>query len=140
MRPDTTRPSGTSTLPRWQPEGGWAGRTRPATGDALWLKRRWAATRPSSAPACERVACPANGPKRPSAWPCSTACCTLDTRTPSGARNGQLSSPGKGGDSSQARAMQQRPAAEPDTVLLDFLSTTYVAAAGAGGWDRAARE
>jgi Family of unknown function (DUF5996) len=33
-----------------------------------------------------------------------------------------------------------RGAAEPDALLLDFLSTTYVAAAEAGGWDRAALE
>jgi hypothetical protein len=33
-----------------------------------------------------------------------------------------------------------RSAAEPDAVLLDFLSTTYVAAAETGGWDRAALE
>jgi hypothetical protein len=33
-----------------------------------------------------------------------------------------------------------RAAAEPDALLLDFLSTTYSAAAEAGGWDRAALE
>jgi hypothetical protein len=33
-----------------------------------------------------------------------------------------------------------RNAADPDAVLLDFLSTTYAAAAEAGGWDRAALE
>jgi hypothetical protein len=33
-----------------------------------------------------------------------------------------------------------RAAANPDALLLDFLSTTYVAAAEAGGWDRAALE
>src|SRR5438874_1185276 len=33
-----------------------------------------------------------------------------------------------------------RGAAEPDALLLDFLSTTYAAAAEAGGWDRAALE
>jgi uncharacterized protein DUF5996 len=33
-----------------------------------------------------------------------------------------------------------RGAAEPDALLLDFLSTTYAAAADAGGWDRAALE
>jgi len=31
-------------------------------------------------------------------------------------------------------------AAQPDALLLDFLSTTYAAAAEAGGWDRAALE
>jgi Family of unknown function (DUF5996) len=31
-------------------------------------------------------------------------------------------------------------AGEPDALLLDFLSTTYAAAADAGGWDRAALE
>ena len=31
-------------------------------------------------------------------------------------------------------------AAEPDALLLDFLSTTYAAAAETGGWDRAALE
>ncbi len=31
-----------------------------------------------------------------------------------------------------------RAAAEPEAMLLDFLSTTYAAAADAGGWDRAA--
>jgi hypothetical protein len=31
-----------------------------------------------------------------------------------------------------------RSAADPDAVLLDFLSATYAAAADAGGWDRAA--
>ena len=31
-----------------------------------------------------------------------------------------------------------RSAANPDALLLDFLSTTYAAAAEAGGWDRAA--
>ena len=33
-----------------------------------------------------------------------------------------------------------RAAAEPDALLLDFLSTTYAAAADAEGWDRAALE
>jgi hypothetical protein len=33
-----------------------------------------------------------------------------------------------------------RTAADPDTLLLDFLSTTYAAAADAGAWDRAALE
>ncbi len=33
-----------------------------------------------------------------------------------------------------------RAATAPDTVLLDFLSTTYLAAAETGGWDRAALE
>jgi hypothetical protein len=33
-----------------------------------------------------------------------------------------------------------RAAAAPDALLLDFLSTTYAAAADAGGWDRAALE
>ena len=33
-----------------------------------------------------------------------------------------------------------RNAAEPDVSLLDFLSTTYTAAAETGGWDRAALE
>jgi hypothetical protein len=33
-----------------------------------------------------------------------------------------------------------RAAADPDAVLLDFLSTTYAAAAETGGWDRAALE
>jgi hypothetical protein len=33
-----------------------------------------------------------------------------------------------------------RAAADPDALLLDFLSTTYEAAADAGGWDRAALE
>jgi hypothetical protein len=33
-----------------------------------------------------------------------------------------------------------KAAAEPDTLLLDFLSTTYVAAAETAGWDRAALE
>jgi Family of unknown function (DUF5996) len=33
-----------------------------------------------------------------------------------------------------------RVAASPDTLLLDFLSTTYAAAAEASGWDRAALE
>ena len=33
-----------------------------------------------------------------------------------------------------------RGAAEPNALLLDFLSTTYAAAAEAGGWDRAALE
>jgi hypothetical protein len=33
-----------------------------------------------------------------------------------------------------------RAAPEPDTLLLDFLSATYVAAAETGGWDRAALE
>jgi len=33
-----------------------------------------------------------------------------------------------------------RIAADPDALLLDFLSTTYAAAADAGGWDRAALE
>ena len=31
-----------------------------------------------------------------------------------------------------------RAAEDPDALLLDFLSTTYAAAAEAGGWDRAA--
>jgi uncharacterized protein DUF5996 len=33
-----------------------------------------------------------------------------------------------------------RTAADPDALLLDFLLTTYAAAADAGGWDRAALE
>ena len=33
-----------------------------------------------------------------------------------------------------------RAAGDPDSMLLDFLSTTYTAAADAGGWDRAALE
>jgi Family of unknown function (DUF5996) len=33
-----------------------------------------------------------------------------------------------------------RAAAEPDALLLEFLSGTYAAAADAGGWDRAALE
>jgi hypothetical protein len=33
-----------------------------------------------------------------------------------------------------------RTAADPDTLLLDFLSSTYAAAADAGKWDRAALE
>ena len=33
-----------------------------------------------------------------------------------------------------------RTAADPDALLLDFLSTTYAAAADAGRWDRAALE
>jgi hypothetical protein len=33
-----------------------------------------------------------------------------------------------------------RTAAAPDEVLLDFLQTTYEAAANAAGWDRAALE
>lgn len=33
-----------------------------------------------------------------------------------------------------------RAAADPDALLLDFLSSTYAAAAEAGGWDRAALE
>jgi hypothetical protein len=33
-----------------------------------------------------------------------------------------------------------RDAGEPDALLLDFLSTTYAAAAETGGWDRAALE
>jgi hypothetical protein len=33
-----------------------------------------------------------------------------------------------------------RTAASPDTALLDFLQTTYEAAADAGKWDRAALE
>ena len=35
-------------------------------------------------------------------------------------------------------AVAQAP--EPDALLLDFLSTTYAAAAETGGWDRAALE
>ncbi len=35
---------------------------------------------------------------------------------------------------------QVRQAADPDALLLDFLSTTYAAAAEAGGWDRAGLE
>lgn len=35
---------------------------------------------------------------------------------------------------------QVRTAADPDLVLLDFLATTYAAAADSGGWDRAALE
>jgi hypothetical protein len=33
-----------------------------------------------------------------------------------------------------------RAASDPDALLLDFLSTTYAAAADAGGWDRASLE
>jgi len=53
---------------------GWAGRRRPTTGDALWLKPRWADIKPSSVLACERAASLASRPKRLSAWPSSTAC------------------------------------------------------------------
>jgi hypothetical protein len=35
---------------------------------------------------------------------------------------------------------QVRTAADPDALLLDFLATTYAAAAESGGWDRAALE
>jgi hypothetical protein len=42
---------------------GWAGRRRPNTVDALWLKPRWADTRPSSVLACEREASLARRPK-----------------------------------------------------------------------------
>ncbi len=31
-----------------------------------------------------------------------------------------------------------RKAVDPDALLLDFLATTYAAAADAAGWDRAA--
>ena len=61
----------------WQKESGYARR---------WSRRPWVATRPSSAGVCVRVVCLANARKRPSAWPCSTACCTLDRPTPSAAR------------------------------------------------------
>jgi hypothetical protein len=33
-----------------------------------------------------------------------------------------------------------RTAADPDGVLLEFLQSTYAAAADLGGWDRAALE
>lgn len=33
-----------------------------------------------------------------------------------------------------------RAAADPDALVLDFLSSTYAAAADAGRWDRAALE
>ena len=33
-----------------------------------------------------------------------------------------------------------RAAADPDALLLDFLTSTYLAAAECGGWDRAALE
>ena len=33
-----------------------------------------------------------------------------------------------------------RTASDPDALLLDFLATTYAAAADGGGWDRAALE
>jgi hypothetical protein len=33
-----------------------------------------------------------------------------------------------------------REAADPDATLLDFLETTYAAAANRGGWDRDALE
>jgi hypothetical protein len=33
-----------------------------------------------------------------------------------------------------------RDAADPDAALMDFLQSTYDAAAGLGGWDRAALE
>jgi hypothetical protein len=33
-----------------------------------------------------------------------------------------------------------RTAEDPDALLLDFLATTYAAAADAGGWDRMALE
>ena len=36
--------------------------------------------------------------------------------------------------------MAVRTAASPDTALLDFLQSTYEAAADAGKWDRAALE
>jgi hypothetical protein len=34
----------------------WAGKRRPTTDTALWLKPRWADTRPSSVLACKREA------------------------------------------------------------------------------------
>ena len=57
-----------------------------ARPDARSSRRPWVATRPSSAGVCVRVVCLANAPKRPSAWPCSTTCCTPDRPTPSAAR------------------------------------------------------
>ena len=69
---------------------GWVGRRRAATADALSSRRPWVATRPSSAGVCVRVVCLANARKRPSAWPCSTACCTPDHPTPSAARTEPL--------------------------------------------------
>jgi hypothetical protein len=58
------------------------GRKKPTTANALWLKPRWADTRPSSVLACEREASPANRPKRLSAWQSSTVCWARDARTP----------------------------------------------------------
>ena len=50
---------------------------------ARWWKPRWAATRRSSDPGFARVTGGASVPRRPSRWPCSTACWVLDARTPS---------------------------------------------------------
>ncbi len=61
----------------WQKESGYARR---------WSRRPWVATRPSSAGVCARAVSLASARKRPSAWPCSIACCTPDRPTPSAAR------------------------------------------------------
>ena len=42
--------------------------------------------------------------------------------------------------SSSCLTTRSRKRGRPDALLLDFLSTTYVAAAETGGWDRAALE
>jgi hypothetical protein len=73
----------TSTFFRLQLEEGWAGKKRPTTDNALWLKPRWADTRPSSVLACEREASLARRPKRLSEWPPSTECSTQAAPTPS---------------------------------------------------------
>src|ERR1035437_26134 len=66
----------TNTFYPLQLEEGWAGKRRPTTDNALWLKPRWADTKPSSALACERKASPASRPKRLSPWPSSMECST----------------------------------------------------------------
>src|ERR1039458_2539202 len=46
--PSATHRSETSTFFRLQREESWAGKKKPTTADALWLKPRWADTRPLS--------------------------------------------------------------------------------------------
>jgi hypothetical protein len=80
-KPSTTHHSETSTLLRLQTEEGWVGKKRLTMDNALWLKPRWADTRPSSVPACEREAYLARRPKRLSACPSSIECSMLAVQT-----------------------------------------------------------
>src|ERR1017187_10233863 len=106
--PSATHRSETSTFFRLQREESWAGKKKPTTADALWLKRRWADTRPSSVLAYGRAAALVSRLKQLSAWPSSTACLTREARTPSADSTLLRNPSGAWENSAEIRSMQQR--------------------------------